>query len=222
MVGLIVVKADAEAVVVKVISAPIDVDALDESLAESGLQILRDGRKFGIVRVRGQFVGVVLEVEERRDIATALIVIIVETIHLTGGTVNGLLMRRIESDETAGKAMGGIDDSVQATGSQQFEIAVVGYNSWYPVAILPVGSDVIQHVGEGVLHVVLLDKTFDEGRQNDIAGAECVGGACNVLGHVALRSLNPAGAVSLLQEVNSAVQQRTAASVMRILFISYV
>ena len=125
IVVILMVEADAETVVVEVLHAPVDVYALEDGLTEGRTKVGGNGCQFGIARVGGQFVGIVLEVEEWVDIAFLGVVAFgVEAVNLLGGEVDSLLLRRIEGDETVGQSAGDIDNAVQFAGAQQFKVAI--------------------------------------------------------------------------------------------------
>jgi hypothetical protein len=121
----LMVDADAEAVVVEVLHAPVDVSVLEDGLAEGRAQVGGNGCQFVIAGVGGQFVGIVLEVEEWVDIAfLGVIALGVKAINLLGGEVDGLLLRRVEGDEAVGQSARDIDNAVQFAGAQQLKVAI--------------------------------------------------------------------------------------------------
>lgn len=123
----LMVEADAEAVVVEVLHAPVDVSILENGFAEGIAQVGGNGCQFAVARVGGQLIGIVLEVEEWMDIAfLGIIAGIVEAVNLLGGEVDGFLLRRVEGDEAVGQSAGDIDDAVQFTGAQQLKVAIIG------------------------------------------------------------------------------------------------
>ena len=122
---ILMVEADAETVVVEVLHAPVDVGVLEDGLAEGHAQVGGNGCQFGIARVGGQLVSIVLEVEERMDIAFLGVVVGgVEAVNLLGGEVDGLLLRRVEGDKAVGQSACDIDNAVQFAGAQQFKVAI--------------------------------------------------------------------------------------------------
>ena len=98
-----------------------------------------------------------------------------ESIDLGGGAVDGLLLRGIEGDEAVGQSLADINDAIKVGGAQQFEIAIDSLALIMAVTFLPCGGGVAEHVGEGILHVALLDETSDEGRQHAVVAVEQVG-----------------------------------------------
>ena len=170
------VETDAEAVMVEALHAPVDVGALEDGFVESLVKVRGNRCELGIPRLFGQLVGVVGQIEERIEVTeTGIVEWLEESIDLCVGAVDGLFLRGIEGGETVGKTLTDIDDAVEVGGAQQFEVAVDSLALIMAVTFLPCGGGVIEHVGEGILHVALLDETSDKGRQYAVVAVEQMG-----------------------------------------------
>ena len=59
-----------------------------------------------------------------------------EPIHLLRGSVDGLFLRGVESDESVGKALGGIDDGIELGGADEFVVTIFPGLHYLPIFLL--------------------------------------------------------------------------------------
>jgi hypothetical protein len=59
-----------------------------------------------------------------------------EPIHLLRGSVDGLFLRGVESDESVGKALGGIDDGIELGGADELVVAIFLGLHYLPIFLL--------------------------------------------------------------------------------------